>query len=262
MNIFKGNILLLIACLSFSQIAFSQSKFEPAKFRDSDKIIEKIAFPRKGGDVSYLIPCNILLPLNGRIAGVYCHLKSDDKHAWLFERAVYKALAGAKMSRAMVDGKARSVWLNLMVAFNREGSEKSIELYLNHASEFERYGPTYVDPQRLIPLDPVVSLSNCRRNANIWIEAIVDIEGKTSEIGIHGGKGAENCTTTLLKEYENTLFIPAHYQGQVVSAQFYEPLTTYFESQHFDKMLSRKRPIRVKQTELGRLNKKKKGDKR
>ena len=267
MSISKGKGLLLIVCLAFSQIALAQSEFEPAKFRDGDKIVEKIAFPRKGGDVNYSIPCNILLPLSGRIEAVVCYMESNDKHAWLFERAIYNALRGARMDRAMANGKARSVWLNFMVAFNRNGPEKSVEIYLNHASEFEKYGLSYIDPQRLIPLETEVSLSYCKPNSNVWIETIVGVEGMPGGTKVVGDEEATKCKNVLFGEYENSSFIPAHYKGQPVESQFYESLTGLFESKDYIKMLSaralsdrtlqRRSPGRLvppRRSEQGRLN--------
>lgn len=229
MKVGKGRALIYLLALIFTQSSYSQSEFRPAKFRDFDKIHTKIAFPRKGRDVNRIFPCKLFLPLNGRIKDVYCARKENDRDDWLYKRAIYNALINARMDRAMVNGKARTVILSFMVAFIREGSDETIEIYLNHATEFEKHGLNYTAPQLIIPLNRRAKAA-CRRNyGRLGVITVVDIAGLAQTVKITGSDGTPQCKRSLLERFKNALYIPAHSNGVPVKAMYYQPTIFRFE---------------------------------
>lgn len=224
----KAIIFSLLLGVFFTQLAAAETEFRPAKFRDKDKIHEKIAFPRKGGDVSLIIPCKLYLPLSGRISSVSCHVKDRSGVDWLFERAIYDVLSTARMERAMVNGKAKSVWVYFMVAFFREGSEKSIEVHLNHGAEYDQFGIDYIGPQRLQPLNRILHLKKCKQNTNVWVKTVVETDGTASSAKIFTGTATERCKAALQDQYLRSSYIPAHHKGKPVKAMYYQSLAGRF----------------------------------
>ena len=121
---------IIICSILFYSTHAGATDFVPAEFWH-DKTVRKIAFPRVKGDIVKAIPCGAYLFLSGRLKGVHCFLDVNDKSSIAFEQAIYEGLRKAKLKRALIDGKAKSVWLNFEVVFERKSAQESISIIQN-----------------------------------------------------------------------------------------------------------------------------------
>ena len=145
--------VLAFAFVLTSNLALAQDGLRPATFEHEEaerRIEELIEFPDIQGDLSVMLLCFSRVQPNGKMEDTGCYVTKNYDEP--FAMAVNKAAKKARMTPALIDGKAREIYLQFRVEFSAEKDVRNIYFLLNpgYAENVSAYGYDHIAGQREI----------------------------------------------------------------------------------------------------------------
>ncbi len=223
--------IILITCLLTTQSANSQD-MRPADFdypeadRRMDTLLE---FPEISGNISVVMNCVSRIQANGKMEDTGCYLQNNYDEP--FMRAIGAAARKARMNPAIVDGKAREIFLQFRVEFNKEGEQQTIDYYLNPGWEenVKAYGFRHVAGQRVIGRnEPWNDACPKRARWSLWVRAYLGPDGRAESPTLQHADGimpTESCLNAIRQTIVASQYTPALADGEAVPSTFIEPFS-------------------------------------
>ena len=133
--------------------ALSADEMRPATFdhpEEKEHLGNRIEFPEVSKDMSTMIHCYSQISARGKMKESGCYQKDNPDMPFLV--AILKAAKKATLTPAIVNGKARKIYLQFRVEFVAEGENRNINFYLNpaYAENIEAYGSDHIAAQRVM----------------------------------------------------------------------------------------------------------------
>lgn len=217
------SIFLLLA--AFAQAA---TEFRPASFDHEEakrRLVNRIEFPDVSGKVSVMILCYSQIERSGKMKETGCYLK--DNYDSQFAAAIMKAAKKSSMTPALIDGKARKIYMQFRVEFIADGEDREIILYPNPGYEenMQAYGPEFVSGQRVIGNEPWQDVCPQRARYLVAVRAFLGEDGHTESPSIERLSGimpAPDCQEKIKETILNSAFVPGMADGYPVPSAFVE----------------------------------------
>ena len=222
--------ILPLALLAFAAGALAQDNFRPANFdfeEDKRRLDKLIEFPEVTGDLSVMLLCASRIQSNGKMVDTGCYLQNN--YEGPFAEAVNKAAKKARLNPAIVDGKAREVYLQFRVEFIAEKEERSIYFYLNPGYEenIKAYGFDHVAGQRVIGRnEPWNEACPKRAKFSVLAKAFLGEDGRADSPSLSHSQGVmptPACQEAIKQTILQSRYTPAMADGYAVPSSFVEP---------------------------------------
>lgn len=200
--------------------------FVPAKFGTGpDSPVSLIRFPDIEYDGAWIIKCGSWVRTNGRMENISCYNIGEDRPAGRkFAQAIERITREIKLSPASVNGRRQTVWVSFSVGFQKDADGQLIELYPNQFLDYDKYGETYISPQRIMGgLSP-----EWTRCAPLKMVVVADIDRagipSNAEVVLVEGEARtlNRCKQELEDNLEQASFIPAISNSEYVIAKYEE----------------------------------------
>lgn len=155
---FKNRITTLaavVACFlgTFAASNIQASDFTPANFGSNGFAgfeISRNDIP--GGTNNIIIPCQVIIEINGVPSSYNCTTTYIDKHR-VFLSAVINAIPRHRFVPATVDGELVRVLMDFTVIFVCKEGACANTVARNHLKHYQKYGLSYVAPQPILSED-------------------------------------------------------------------------------------------------------------
>jgi hypothetical protein len=245
--------VLPVTFLCFASLAVFAQDNRPATFDydESDKQLQNlISFPKEvTGKVELILSCVSRIQPNGKMDETGCYQMNQYEQA--FASQVIRAARKARMRPAIIDGKAREIYLQFRVEFIREkalpkkaddekGKKKkkeeeqeivdvgrALHLYLNPGYEENvlEYGYEHIAGQRVIGKEPWQDICPSRAKYTLWVRAFLSEEGEAASPTIEFGNGirpVSNCLEAIKDTIITSQYAPAMAEGVPVPSTYIE----------------------------------------
>ena len=185
---------------------------------------ETIEFPKVTGDIDVTLLCGAEVSSGGSIDLNTCF--TNQKEHGDFETAVVAAMGSDTFDPAVFDGEKVKVWFPYSVQFLSEDEDKTIVVRPNYQLLTNRYGPSYVAPQRVIRQARrpqragdryEVYITSCRLRTTLWVRADLDSDGIPRNVSFLSDTNA-SCRDEVRDVIEGGDYIPAYHDEQPVAA--------------------------------------------
>ena len=220
-------IALLLAAFSTNAQDMRPADFDhPEADRRMDTLL---VFPEIKGDISVVMNCFARVKANGKMEGTSCYLQNNYDEP--FARAIGVAGKKARMNPAIVDGRAREIFLQFRVEFIKEGENQTIDYYLNPGYEenVKAYGFRHVAGQRVIgKKEPWNDACPKRARYAVWVRAYLGPDGRADSPTIQHADGitpTQGCLDAIKRTVVGSLYTPALADGEPVPSTFVEPFS-------------------------------------
>lgn len=220
---------LVTTLLCLSQIAAADD-MRPASLdfpEQKRNLAALIEWPELKGNVSVMLSCMALAQANGKLKDHGCYTK--DNFDSPFAEAVNKAARKARVVPALVNGKARTVYLQYRLEFIAEGEERNIHVYLNpgYAENVEAYRYDHIAGQRVTSGKNEPWQDACPERAKyaVWVRAYLGEDGKAANPSIVHASGVipvARCQDAIKQTIVQSLYTPAMADGVPVPSTFVE----------------------------------------
>jgi len=222
-RILTALFLIMTAC------AAAAEGTQPANFdheedkRRMDKLIE---FPEIKGNIAVVLSCFSQIQANGKMESTGCFLQNN--HDETFVAAVNKAAQKARMNPAIIDGKARKIFLQFRVEFIAQEEQKRIHFYLNPGYEenVKAYGFEHIAGQRVIGKDePWNSACPQRAKYNVWVRAYLGEDGRADSPTVEHANGiipTAACQDAIKQTIIESRYTPTLADGEPVPSTYIE----------------------------------------
>ncbi len=217
------SFLLLVAAADQASAEFRPASFdhEEAKRR----LANRIEFPDVSGKVSVMILCYSQIEKSGKMKDTGCYLK--DNYDSQFASAIVKAAKKSSMTPALIDGKARKVYVQFRVEFIADGDDREITLFPNpgYKENIEAYGTEFVAGQRAIGKEPWQDVCPQRAKYVVAVRAFLGEDGHTESPSIERLSGimpTPDCQEMIKETILNSAYVPGMADGYPVPSAFVE----------------------------------------
>lgn len=193
---------------------------------EKDGLPARIVFPEVTGKVSLMLSCFSQVQTNGRMKETGCYTK--DQYDSPYAQAVLKAAKKARMTPAMVDGKAKKVYVQFRVEFIAEGEQRDVHLYLNPGYEenVAAYGYDHVGGQRVLAgKEAWQDVCPQRAKFAVWVRLFLGEDGQTQSPSVVHASGilpTQTCQEALKRSVLSAQYIPAYDEGMPVPSTYVE----------------------------------------
>ena len=210
--------------------ALAQGEFRPANFdfeEDKRRLGTLIEFPEVTGDLTVMLLCFSRIQTNGKMESTGCYLQNN--YEGPFADAVNKAAKKARLNPAIVDGKAREIYLQFRVEFIAEKEERSIYFYLNPGYEenVKAYGYDHIAGQRVIMRnEPWSNACPKRAKFSVLAKAFLGEDGRADSPSLSHSQGVmptPACQEAIKETILRSRYTPAMADGYAVPSSFVEP---------------------------------------
>ena len=172
--------LFSLFCL-LAGTALSADEMRPATFdhpEEKERLGTRIEFPEVSKDMSTMIHCYSQISARGKMKESGCYQRNNPDMPFLV--ATLKAAKKATLTPAIINGKARSIYLQFRVEFVAEGESRNIHFYLNpgYAENVEAYGYDHVAAQRVIGKESWQDVCPKRAGYLLLVRAFVGEDGR------------------------------------------------------------------------------------
>jgi hypothetical protein len=220
-------LLALMICLA-SVHAAAQDGLRPASFdfeEEEKQIDQLIEFPDVGGDLSVMLLCFSRVQPNGRMENTGCYVTKNYDEP--FAMAVNKAAKKARMTPALIDGKAREIYLQFRVEFSAEKEVRNIYFFANPGYEENvvAYGFDHIAGQRMIGREDWMEVCPKRADFRMLARAYLGEDGRADSPSLEHTGGilpTANCQDAIKKTLLESRYTPAYADGQPVPSSFIE----------------------------------------
>lgn len=223
-------LILLVALVMAASEAMAQADFRPADFNveeDKRRLDTLIEFPEVSGDLSVMMLCFSVIETNGKMDNTGCYLQNN--YEGPFAEAVNKAAKKARLNPAIIDGKARDVYLQFRVEFIAEKDQRDIYIYLNPGYEenIKAYGFDHIAGQRAIGRnEPWSNACPKRAQYSVLVKAFLGEDGRAASPSVSHSSGVmptQACQDAIKQTIIQSRYTPAMADGQPVPSSFVEP---------------------------------------
>jgi len=209
--------------------ALAQGEFRPADFdfeEDKRRMDRLVVFPEIKGDVSVMLLCFSRVQPNGKMENTGCYLQNNYDEP--FVTAVNKAASKARMNPAIIDGKAREIYLQFRVEFVAEKEDRRIHFHLNPGYEenVKAYGEDHIAGTRAFQKKEKW-MQICPRRANfaVWARAYLGEDGKADSVSVVHADGimpTAACQEAIKQTILSSKYTPAYAEGVPVPSTYVE----------------------------------------
>lgn len=196
----------------------------PERKRQLDALIE---YPKEvSGKVALVLSCLSRIKDNGKMDQTGCYQK--DQYEASFTATVIKAAKKARLTPAIVNGKAEEIYLQFRVEFAREGEDSAVRLYLNPGYEENvlAYGFDHVAGQRVISKkEPWLDACPSHARYSVWVRAYLSEEGRAENPTVEFGNGirpVSQCIDAIKQTIIASRYTPAYAEGVAVPSTYIE----------------------------------------
>ena len=208
--------------------AYGQDGFRPANFdfeedkRRMDKLIE---FPDIEGDLTVMLLCFSRVQPNGKMESTGCYAPKNYDEP--FAMAVNKAAKKARMNPAIIDGKAREIYLQFRAEFISDKGVRTIDFYLNpgYQENIAAYGFDHIAGQRTLGREPWQDVCPKRANFSLLARAFLGEDGRAESPSLEHTGGilpTAKCQDAIKQTLLDSRYTPAYADGQPVPSSFVE----------------------------------------
>ncbi len=225
--------VVLLAALA-TNIAWAQ-EFTPAKFGVHELSVTntvRVPLERPPGGYDVSLTCQVIVETDGSTTSPHC--LTDDRYRG-FQREVMRAVSGAVMEPATIDGEPVRVLMNFMVGY-RCLEICSTLLLSNHARHLQEYGFAYSAPQPVLEeevwyerFDEKLAWVTSGRQAEdvsgikFLIATLIDTQGISSRRRVmQRSSGYWSAATRAASTLDRVRYIPAFYESQPIDMTLYE----------------------------------------
>ncbi len=217
------SFLLLIATAGQASAEFRPASFDHEESKR--RLANRIEFPDVSGKVSVMILCYSQIEKSGKMKDTGCYLK--DNYDSQFANAIVKAAKKSSMMPALIDGKARKIYMQFRVEFIADGDEREIILYPNpgYTENIEAYGAEFVAGQRAIGKEPWQDVCPQRAKYVVVVRAFLGEDGHTESPSIERLSGimpTPDCQEMIKETILNSAYVPGMADGYPVPSAFVE----------------------------------------
>ncbi len=220
--------LLAILPLFLVGNAYGQDGFRPANFvfeedkRRMDKLIE---FPDIEGDLTVMLLCFSRVQPNGKMESTGCCAPKNYDEP--FAIAVNKAAKKARMNPAIIDGKAREIYLQFRAEFISDKGVRTIDFYLNpgYQENIAAYGFDHIAGQRALGREPWQDVCPKRANFSLLARAFLGEDGRAESPSLEHTGGimpTPKCQDAIKQTLLDSRYTPAYADGEPVPSSFVE----------------------------------------
>jgi hypothetical protein len=222
-DISLSGILLLLAAT-----ALPADEMRPANFEHEEekrRLYKLIAFPKMTRDATIMLHCVSQIAANGKMKETGCYTK--DQFDSDFAAAVVRGAKKARLTPAIVNGKAQKVYLQFRVEFIAEKDRRSIFLYLNngYTENVEAYGYKYIAAQRVIGKERWQDICPQRANYLMTLRAYVGEDGQPGSPSLEKVRGIMptiDCQNAIKDTILTSAFTPGIADGYPVPSSYVE----------------------------------------
>lgn len=213
--------------------ALSAAEMRPATFdhpEEKKRLENRIEFPEVSKDMSTILFCYSRISTRGKMQQTGCFQK--DNHEMPFLQAFLKAAKKATMVPAIVNGKARNIYLQFRIEFVAEGDGRTINFYLNppNAENIEAYGNEYIAAQRVIGKEPWQGICPKRAGYRLIVRAFVGEDGRADNPNLEPAAGltpTADCQNAIRDTILQSEYTPAFDEGVPVPSSYVEMFGNY-----------------------------------
>lgn len=220
-------ITLLLSALSANAQDTRPADFDHPEAKH--RLDTHLEFPEIKGDISVVMNCFARVKANGRMDGTSCYLQNN--YDAPFAQAISRAGKKAHMNPAIINGKAREIFLQFRVEFIKEGENQTIDYYLNPGYEenVKAYGFRHIAGQRMIgKKEPWNEACPKRAHYAVWVRAYLGPDGRADSPTIQHADGitpTAGCIDAIKQTILSSSFTPALADGEPVPSTFIEPFS-------------------------------------
>jgi hypothetical protein len=217
------------ACLLIAFPLIAAAAGTPAVFDGQEakrSFTDLLEFPDISGDASQMLLCASQIDTSGKMRETGCAVRNNAEA--VFGAAILKAAKSARLTPAVINGKAQKIYLQFRVEFIKEGDSKRVFVYLNpgDAEDIEAYGKEHIAAQRAIGKEPWMKVCPARAQFGLTVRAHVDIEGVASNVDLSHNYGiipTGVCQQAIVDVIEHSMYTPAMADGEAVPSAYVEP---------------------------------------
>jgi hypothetical protein len=208
--------------------ALSADEMRPATFdhpEEKERLGTRIEFPEVSKDMSTMIHCYSQISTRGKMKESGCYQRDNPDMPFLV--AILKAAKKATMTPAIINGKARKIYLQFRVEFIAEGESRNIHFYLNpgYAENVEAYGYDHVAAQRVIGKESWQDVCPKRAGYLLLVRAFVGEDGRADNPSIEPIAGimpTADCQNAIKDTILRSSFAPGFADGVPVPSSYVE----------------------------------------
>ena len=209
-------------------IALSADEMRPATFdhpEEKERLGTRIEFPEVSKDMSTIIHCYSQISTRGKMKESGCYQRDNPDMPFLI--AFLKASKKATLTPAIINGKARKIYLQFRIEFIAEGESRNIHFYLNpgYAENVEAYGYDHIAAQRVIGKESWQDRCPKRAGYQLIVRAFVGEDGRADSPSIQLAAGilpTADCQNAIKDTILQSAFTPAFVDGVPVPSSFVE----------------------------------------
>jgi len=182
-----------------------------------------IEFPDIDVDTEVKVTCTSHATAKGRLKQARCSAPNDP--GLKFTMAVSRRFNSARLTPAMVNGKAEEVDFQFVVIFRKEGESESHSVYLHNMKNVDRLGLDYIGAQRYSIHPWPRRCGNFSRDDLLMEVAVVDKFGAPRDFDVlstNFGISAA-CRDGFSTYLKSGRWIPALYNGEFVESMWANP---------------------------------------
>ena len=214
--------------LMLAGTALSADEMRPATFdhpEEKERLGTRIEFPEVSKDMSTMIHCYSQISARGKMKESGCYQRNNPDMPFLV--ATLKAAKKATLTPAIINGKARSIYLQFRVEFVAEGESRDIHFYLNpgYAENVEAYGYDHVAAQRVIGKESWQGVCPKRAGYLLLVRAFVGEDGRADNPSIEPIAGimpTADCQNAIKDTILQSAFTPGFADGVPVPSSYVE----------------------------------------
>ena len=220
---------LVLAAAILPALAFADTT-RPASFANEDperRFERLLEWPELKGDASVMLYCYAIVEASGKMDGNGCFTK--DNFDTPFAIAVNRAAKKARLSPAVINGRATSVYLQYRVEFIAEGEQRNVHLYLNpgYGENVAEYGYEHIAGQRATRGEDEPWMKICPQRAKyaVWARAYLSEAGRADPPNIEHAEGVmptPACLDAISATIAESAYTPAYADGEPVPSTFVE----------------------------------------
>ena len=223
------NYLPALLLLTGFAPAWAEAETRPASldYEDEEKRFERqIGFPPVQGKLTVTLSCFSQVQASGKMEETACYMK--DQFDEPFAAAVARAARKGRMSPAMIDGKARPVYVQFQVVFKADGEDLRVGIALNpgYQENVDAYGINHIAGQRVLGgKEPWMKVCPKRAKYAVWARAYLGEDGRTDSVSIVHAEGimpTAPCQEEIRKTILASRYTPAYSEGTPVPSTYVE----------------------------------------